>query len=335
MRRASPTALPTVLCLALAIAGCAATAGGPNRVRSELGRELADTRRELEEIRRDQERLRAMVEYLQYSAQYGTPIEGAFVPGGGLGPETSGEPANEPSADEPSADEPPVDEGPAGRSASAIDALGLALGAGASGSRENTSPLVEDTLAMATIEAQKPVPEVPPAAVPEAVNQPPAAFAPLPKVLREDAAVSVQSPGIGEGPLEVPLRVAKSLRGSGYDDGIRALADEQWDDAVQYFRDFIYKHSNSSWADDAQFWMGEAYLRKGRYSNAIKMLNQVVLRYGSGNRAAAALMRLADVFTAIGDPIDAKLSLNKLVRLYPESPEAARASVLLGVEVGG
>jgi tol-pal system protein YbgF len=311
------------MCAVLVLAGCAATTAGSGRSSSGIGQELADTRRELAEVRREQERLRAMVEYLQYSVQYGDPVEGAFVPGG--------------SEVETTPDSGPDDQRPAGRSVSAIDALGLALAPeGGDGrlrtTQENVHPLVEDTLAMA-IEEPGPEPEP----VPVASVDDEAAFSRLPRALREELAAAEESaPGLGLGdvPLEVPLRVAKSLRGSGYDDAIRALADSQWDDAIQYFRDFIYRHPNSSWADNAQFWTGEAYLRKGRYSSAIKALNQVVIRYSSGDRAAAALLRLADVFTAIGDPIDAKLSLKKLVRLYPDSPEGIRAAGLLGAQPG-
>ncbi len=313
VRRASPAALSTLLATALALAGCAVTTATTDGGRSGLQRELADTRRQLEEIKHDQERLRAMVEYLQYAVQYGEPVEGAFEPG---------------------AEAPLTDQGPAGSSASAIDGLGLELGGGDRGgdepalplvSREDSNPLVEDTLAMA-------MPESPPepVAAPEA-----ASLTRLPKVFREGLEEGQAPLGLGDEPLEVPMRVSKSLRGSGYDDGLRALADEQWDDAIQYFREFLYKYPNSSWADDAQFWTGEAHLRNASYSSAIKALNQVVLRYSSGDRAAAALMRLADVFTAIGDPIDAKLSLKKLVRVYPDSPEAERAAALLGAGAGG
>ena len=139
----------------------------------------------------------------------------------------------------------------------------------------------------------------------------------------------------GESGLEKDVpHVPVSLRGSGFDDGVRAFVDRNYDDAIQYFRDFIHRSSSSAYADDAQYWIGESYLRKGLYSNAIKEFNQVVLRYGSGDRSAAALLKLAKVFTKIGDGVDARLSLQKLVNRYPGSQEAARANALLQ-QMGG
>ena len=93
-------------------------------------------------------------------------------------------------------------------------------------------------------------------------------------------------PGHTGVPLAPPT-VPTKLRGSNYEEGVRAFNDEHYDDAIQYFRDFIHQDPQSDRADDAQFWIGESYLRKGMHSNAIKEFNQVVLRYSSGDRSAA------------------------------------------------
>jgi len=150
------------------------------------------------------------------------------------------------------------------------------------------------------------------------------------------AAVTGSGSGTTPGSIradEVPT-VPTELRGSGYDDGVRAFVEQQYEDSIQYFRNFIHGNSTSANADDAQYWIGEGYLRKGMYSNAIKEFNQVVLRYGSGDRAAPALLKLAQVFSKIGDQVDARLSLQKLVNRYPGTPEASEAHRMLQ-QMGG
>lgn len=150
------------------------------------------------------------------------------------------------------------------------------------------------------------------------------------------AAVTGSGSGTTPGSIradEVPT-VPTELRGSGYDDAVRAFVEQQYEDSIQYFRNFIHGNSTSAYADDAQYWIGEAYLRKGMYSNAIKEFNQVVLRYGSGDRAAPALLKLAQVFSKIGDQVDARLSLQKLVNRYPGTPEASEAHRMLQ-QMGG
>ena len=174
----------------------------------------------------------------------------------------------------------------------------------------------------------------PAAATPEApqVSTPGAVAATDPMI----AAVTGAGTGTTPGSIrtdEVPT-VPAELRGSGYDDAVRAFVEQQYDDSIQYFRNFIHGNSTSPYADDAQYWIGEAYLRKGMYSNAIKEFNQVVLRYGSGDRAAPALLKLAQVFSKIGDQVDARLSLQKLVNRYPGTPEASDAHRMLQ-QMGG
>ena len=149
---------------------------------------------------------------------------------------------------------------------------------------------------------------------------------------------AVHGAGGGATPGDLPANeiptVPTELRGSGYDDAVRSFVEQQYDDSIQYFRDFVHGNSTSPYADDAQYWIGESYLRKGVYQNAIKEFNQVVLRYGSGDRSAPALLKLAKIFSKIGDQVDARLSLQKLVSRYPGTPEATEATALLQ-QMGG
>ena len=272
-----------------------------------LRRALRETRVELEEIKRDQERLRAVVEYLQYSQEYG------------------------PLPDEPLTDPTPptaASQGPTG-DAAALDSLGFGMEAELPRLRLESLLAPDEPGPPASEPGSEQAADADVAATDAAVAVSP----PGPPVgFPELAEIRVAEPGPGgQGELEsadpqLPGRVPLRLRGTDYDDGVRALSEDQYDDAVQYFRNFIYKHPSSSYADDAQFWIGEAYVRKGRYSSAIKELNQVVLRYGGGDRAAGALLRLADVFGRIGDEVDERLSLQKLINLYPATSEAGRAT---------
>jgi tol-pal system protein YbgF len=294
------------LAIALTASGCATSAPlqAENR---ELRRLIVETRQDLEEVRRDQERLRALVEYLQYSD--GAPAAAS-----------PSYPAANPRGADPRWVEGGGDQ-PGGAAAQAHDGLGGAVDSG------------RDTASAA-----------PMAGFPG--GRDPAADAPGAPVgsdaSRETTGGIVAGvrgggnwvePGQSGLQQDVP-HVPVSLRGSGFDDGVRAFVDDNYDDSIQYFRDFIHQSPTSPYSDDAQYWIGESYLRKGLYSNAIKEFNQVVLRYGSGDRSAASLLKLAHVFSKIGDDVDARLSLQKLVNRYPGSEEAKRASALLE-QMGG
>ncbi|HEY2774052.1 MAG TPA: tol-pal system protein YbgF [Candidatus Binatia bacterium] len=124
-------------------------------------------------------------------------------------------------------------------------------------------------------------------------------------------------------------QVPSELVGTAYDSAMRQLAEGDQDEAIQSFRNFLHDNATSPYADDAQFWIGEAYFRKGQYHRAIIEFNQVSINYGSGDKAPAALLRQADAFKIVGDRVDAKLSLQKVIGRYPGTGEAAKASKML------
>jgi len=146
------------------------------------------------------------------------------------------------------------------------------------------------------------------------------------------AAVAAPTPS----PASVPDKgaVPPELVGSTYDSALRQLAGGDQDEAIQSFRNFLHENGASPYADDAQFWIGESYFRKGQYHRAIIEFNQVSSNYGSGDRAPAALLRQAEAFRIVGDRVDARLSLQKIINRYPGTGEAAKASKML-TEIGG
>lgn len=157
---------------------------------------------------------------------------------------------------------------------------------------------------------------LPPGPVP--VSTAPPAAAPAPNPVSEPAKASVPP----------------DLAGSAYEAGTRQLAGGDQDEAIQSFRNFLHENGASPYADDAQFWIGESYFRKGQYHRAIIEFNQVSINYGSGDKAPSALLRQAEAFRIVGDRVDARLSLQKVINRYPGTGEAAKASKMLS-EIGG
>ena len=149
------------------------------------------------------------------------------------------------------------------------------------------------------------------------------------------AATAPASSAAAPAPASEPVApVPQELVGSAYDSAMRQFSNGDHDEAIQSFRNFLHDHASSPYADDAQYWIGEAYFRKGQYHRAIIELQQVSVNYASGDRAAASLLRQAEAFRIVGDRVDAKLSLQKVTSRYANTPEAAKASRMLA-ELGG
>jgi len=94
--------------------------------------------------------------------------------------------------------------------------------------------------------------------------------------------------------------------------------------AIQKLREFLRKSPKSDLADDAQYLIGEAYYANRDFNRAILEFNEVLLRYPKGDRVPAALLRQALAFAELGDKVDARLVLQKLVSEHGSAPEAEK-----------
>lgn len=95
--------------------------------------------------------------------------------------------------------------------------------------------------------------------------------------------------------------------------------------AVQTLRGFVNKNPRSDVAPYAQYWIGESYYSQGKFNEAILAYNEVLVGSPKSDRVPAALLRQASAFAELGDKIDARLILQKLISEHPASREAARA----------
>ncbi len=109
-----------------------------------------------------------------------------------------------------------------------------------------------------------------------------------------------------------------------YRDGINLLRSGDNQGAIQKLREFLRKSPKSDLADDAQYWIGEAYYASKDYNRAILEFNEVLLRYPKGDKVSPALLRQALAFAELGDKVDARLVLQKLISEHGDSPEAEK-----------
>lgn len=125
---------------------------------------------------------------------------------------------------------------------------------------------------------------------------------------------------------EVPPEVLREQEE--YASALQLLRQEDYDRAVQQFRNFQRSYPNSDMADDAQYWIGESYFIQKDYNRAILELNDV-LKYRRGDKRPNALVRQAEAFLEIGDRTDARLILRKVINDYPRSEVISQATSLL------
>lgn len=88
---------------------------------------------------------------------------------------------------------------------------------------------------------------------------------------------------------------------------------------------FVKQRPQSELVPNALYWMGEAYYSEKNYESAILQFQDVLEKYPSHPKAAAALYKQALAFQALKEPKKARALLKKVVDVYPKSDEARKA----------
>ena len=156
------------------------------------------------------------------------------------------------------------------------------------------------------------------------------------RLLRE----AVLEPGGGSGgqavatrsrpvlPLAAPVSTSRSepdeIR-KDYDEGWNLLKSRDYRGAIAQFKKFLRKHPTSSFADNAQYWVGESYYALREFDQAILEFDAVRRKYPNGDKVPAALLKQGYAFAELGDKVDARLILQEVIDRYPQSAEAAKA----------
>lgn len=95
--------------------------------------------------------------------------------------------------------------------------------------------------------------------------------------------------------------------------------------AILGFREFLRHMPDSDLADNAQYWVGEAFYAQRDFEQAVQEFLKVPDAYPKGDKVPAALLKIGYSFIQIGDKAAARRYLNQVVEEYPNSEEATLA----------
>jgi TolA-binding protein len=119
-----------------------------------------------------------------------------------------------------------------------------------------------------------------------------------------------------------------------YRDGLISMKAGRYPSAIAKFQAFQRAHPKSPLAEPAEYFSANALFELGardpsNYNQAILQFNDLAMRYPRGRFAASAQLREAQAFLRINDSLDARLTLQKLLRDHPGTPEAASANAMM------
>lgn len=106
---------------------------------------------------------------------------------------------------------------------------------------------------------------------------------------------------------------------------------------VDRFREFLQTYPESTYADDAAFWMADCHYKQAEYKKAVLRFDEVVRNYPAGNKASDALYRQGESLLKLGPGFReaAKRAFERVIKEYPDSARATEARRQLDLYTAG
>jgi tol-pal system protein YbgF len=114
--------------------------------------------------------------------------------------------------------------------------------------------------------------------------------------------------------------------GAEYRAAVELVKSGSKDEAVAALRKFLENHAQHEYADNAQYWLGEAYYGAKDYKNALMEFRATIETYPRGNKVPDALLKVGYCYSALGQTEKARAVLEQVVNLYPKTEPAALAA---------
>lgn len=143
-----------------------------------------------------------------------------------------------------------------------------------------------------------------------------------------DRGESVRRAPVSARASHAPVRsdVAGDTAGAEYRAAIELVRSGSKDEAVAALRKFLEKFARHEYADNAQYWLGEAHYGAKDYKNALMEFRATIETYPRGNKVPDALLKVGYCYLALGQTEKARAVLEQVVNLYPKTEPAALAA---------
>lgn len=133
-------------------------------------------------------------------------------------------------------------------------------------------------------------------------------------------------------PTQTPVLPAFSLADpktttapTDYQQAFDLLQRGHYDKAIPAFESFIKQSPTGDYADNAQYWLGEAYYSKRDFVGALASFKKLVDNYPDSPKKSHALLKIGFSYDELGDKIGARQALEQLRKDFPNTTPARLA----------
>src|SRR5882762_8572912 len=130
----------------------------------------------------------------------------------------------------------------------------------------------------------------------------------------------------GTAPGAAAGNVPSSVEQAVYTQAFDALKAGSYSVAITGFKDFLGTYPASALAENAQYWLGEAYYLNHDYEAAAAAFRAVLKKWPDSRKAPDALLKLGYTQYALKQYSAARATLNEVTQKYPGSESAKLAA---------
>ena len=142
----------------------------------------------------------------------------------------------------------------------------------------------------------------------------------------------------GAVPMPDPAPAASAAAGTTETAGVDPFAEQQayqgafdllkagrYEDATGAFKQFIVEYPTGSYADNAQYWLGETYYITRRFAESVQEFQRLVAQHPNSQKLTHALLKIGYAHDELGNRAEAERVLGDLIARYPQSAAAGLA----------
>jgi len=104
------------------------------------------------------------------------------------------------------------------------------------------------------------------------------------------------------------------------------LKEGQYGKSIAAFESFLKSYPESKYADNAQYWLGEANYVSREYKTALDVFQTLIAKYPESTKIPGARLKIGYTYYELKNWSAAKDALMQVVKLYPDTTVATKAS---------
>ena len=135
------------------------------------------------------------------------------------------------------------------------------------------------------------------------------------------SATTVLEPGLDQNQTVDPVMAREQ-----YDHAFSFLKQSQYEQAIKAFREYLAVYPNSEYADNAQYWLGEAYYVLRQFDQAVVEYQKLINTYPDSQKYTHALLKIGYSYQELGQLEQARKVLLDLEQRYPQTTASRLAA---------